>query len=202
MLAIGVAVSLPRSRLEVNTAGTLGRMQLLGECVTHGAPICLSSLSWALEWRGTAGDYTGVVKRLPAGDFGHTAAGEYQSYFFRMHSTSAYVLLGEQVKYIVDVVASDPEDPLPTIWNEIEALGERVSHIHFEHSVFVYSLATDMSRELPLHFTPSGRSSVRSVPFFWFPAKQQGYNVHFREVFTGPVDYRVLALQTDTLPST
>jgi hypothetical protein len=177
-------------------------MKLLGELVTYGAPICLASLSSALRWRGITGEYDAVARHLPTGDFGLTPGVDDQNYFFRLQSTSAFVLLGDRVKYIVDVVASDPEEPLPTIWNEIEVLGERVSRIHFDHSLLVFSLTTDMSRELATHFAPSASSSARGVPpFFLFPAAAQGYNVYFREVSTRPVHYRVLALETDTLPS-
>jgi hypothetical protein len=171
-------------------------MQLLGECVTNGAPICLASFQWALRWRGTDGDYAQVARHLPDGNFGHTVGGEHQSFFFRLHGRSAFVLVGDHAKYVVDVVASDPEDPLPRIWNEIELPGERVAHIHFDHSLLVFSLATNMSRELSTHFAPSSAQSIHPAPpFYLFPAAGHGYGVYFREVWTGPVDYRVLALQ-------
>jgi hypothetical protein len=75
-----------------------------------------------------------------AWNFGPSIVGEDDSFFFRLHSRSAFVLIGDRAKYILDVVASDAEDPLLDIWNDIDLLGEQVSHIHFNHSLLVFSL--------------------------------------------------------------
>jgi hypothetical protein len=62
--------------------------------------------------------------------------------------------------------------------------------------LLIFSLATNTSRELTTHFAPSDTQATRHVPpFYLFPAAVRGYVVYFREISTGPVHYRVLALQ-------
>ena len=126
-----------------------------------------------VQWRGVNGGYDTVARSLPPGDFGFSGGGDQQSYFFRLQSNSAFILSGVNVKHIVDIVASDLDSPLEAIVKEPHVFGHEIANVQFDHSWLLFSLATDMRRELEPALrlnqtgTYSSRTTVLTVPIIF-----------------------------------